>query len=92
MEGYEHNYYVFTYMSSTLEPRHSNTAATPFFLCGITVYIPYGTYTQPNRTSQAEGLSLSNPPALYSLYALIHPASSNTLAARVLGLVILVLG
>ena len=40
------------------------SGATPFFLCGITVYIPYGTYTQPNRTLQAEGLSLS-PPALY---------------------------
>ena len=44
-EGYEHNYYVFTYTSSTLELRHSNTAATPFFLYSITVYIPYSTYT-----------------------------------------------
>ena len=42
------------------------SGATPFFLCGITAYIPYGTYTQPNHTSQAEGLSLLNkPPALY---------------------------
>ena len=39
--------------------------ATPFFLCGITVYIPYSTYTQPNRTLQAEGLSLLNLPAFY---------------------------
>ena len=28
-------------------------------------YIPYGTYTQLNRTSQAEGLSLSNLPTFY---------------------------
>ena len=27
-----------------------------------------------------------NPPTLYFLYTLIHPARSNTLAARVLGL------
>ena len=92
MEGYEHNYHVFMYMLSTLEPRHSNMAVTPFFLCGITVYILYSTYTQPNCTLQAEGLSLSNPPALYFLYTLIHSASSNMLAVWVLGLVTLVLG
>ena len=44
------------------------SGVTPFFLCGIIVYIPYGTYTQPNRTLQAEGLSLSNLPALYPLH------------------------
>ena len=92
MEGYKHNYHVFIYTLSTLKPWHLNTAATPFFLYGITVYIPYSTYTQPNRILQVEGLSLLNPPALYSLYTLIHPASSNTLAAQVLGLVTLVLG
>ena len=48
VEGYKHNYYVFMYTLSTLEPRHLNMAATPFFLCGITVYIPYSTYTQLN--------------------------------------------
>ncbi len=36
------------------------SGATPFFLCGITVYIPYGTYTQLNRTSQAEDLPLES--------------------------------
>ena len=59
------------------------SGATPFFLCGIT--IPYGTYTQLNRTSQAEGLSLLNT-HLLPLYTLIHLARSNTLAAQVLGL------
>ena len=37
------------------------SGATPFFLYSITV--PYGTYTQLNRISQAEGLSLLNPPS-----------------------------
>ena len=58
------------------------SGATPFFLYSIT--IPYGTYTQLNRTSQAEGLL--EPTRLLPLYTLIHPARSNTLAAQVLGL------
>ena len=62
------------------------SGATPFFLCGITVL--YSTYTQLNRTSQAEGLSLSNT-RLLPLYTLIHPVCSNTLAAQVLGLGVL---
>ena len=49
-KGYKHNYYIFIYMLSTLKPQHLNTAATPFFLYGITVYIPYSTYMQLNRT------------------------------------------
>ena len=71
----------------TLQLIIQNTAstysgATPFFLYSI--IIPYGTYTQLNRTSQAEGLL--EPTRPLPLYTLIHLARSNMLAAQVLGL------
>ena len=37
-------------------------------------YIPYGTYTQPNRTLQAEGLSLLDSPTFTPLH--LNPPST----------------